>query len=73
VPFGSFLAKRYGVARLLMWLDLRELKLSPTTLVQSIDSEAEVIYGARWSRAKALSHNTTNAVAVLREALRFRL
>ena len=32
-----------------------------------------VVYGAGWLRAKAPSHNTANAVAVLQEALRFRL
>lgn len=40
-----------------------------TILEQNLDSVAEVVYGAGWSRAKAPSHNTTNAVAGLWEAL----
>ena len=53
-----------------MWLRLCGLKRPSTTLEQSIDSVTEVIYVAGRSRAKAPSHNTTNAVAGLWEAQR---
>ncbi|MDX1738186.1 MAG: hypothetical protein R3261_08105, partial [Alphaproteobacteria bacterium] len=36
---------RYGVARLFMWRDHRERKLSPSTLEQNLDSVAGLFMG----------------------------